>query len=754
MTEMLNKEFSRKSFVKGGGALVVGFSIAGASVGAKSAHAVYQPDAALADSWISITSDNVANLWFSQIELGQGIQTGFLMVAAEELDMRMDQVRHGGWDTNRLVNSGGTGGSNAMQNTGPRVRAAAVSARNALLNLASKDFGVPVSSLSVKDGTVTGGGRTKTYGELVAGKLLNATLDPATLNPGQAPAKAIANYKIVTTRVPRVELPDKVTGNHTYVHHIRLPGMLHGRVIRPRGQTAYGTNAKIVSIDASSIKHLPGVQVVQKQNFLGVVADTEYAAIQAASQLKVTWEQKPLLSGSGNLWNAMRQQDTAGKVRAAYTANTGNVDAALKSAAQTVKQSYAIHYQGHMPIGPCCAVADVTPTKVTMYSSSQSIEGIVTTVASLLSRPTDQVQAYFYEGASSFGPGNRYVDTAMAAALLSDAVKKPVRLQLMRWDEHGWNAHGPAQLMDVQGGIDASGKIVAYDFTTIAQPGGGQNLTDELLGATYPAAGTVGVSTPNAGPMYNIPNRRLIGKAVPLYEGYFHTGALRDPAAPQTTFASEQLIDELAYLAKMDPIEFRRKNIDPNVNEGDRWLTAMNAAVQAANWQPRVANSVKQTGNVVTGRGFAFARHGTAAYATAVVDIEVDKKTGKILVKHLYNGIDAGLAVNPELVENQMTGASIQGLSRALHEAVGFSKTNQTALDWVTYPILRFTEAPKVTNALVQRLDKVPIGVGEPSTSTLTGAVANAFFDATGVRIREAPMTPARVRAVLAAAGK
>jgi nicotinate dehydrogenase subunit B len=214
------------------------------------------------------------------------------------------------------------------------------------------------------------------------------------------------------------------------------------------------------------------------------------------------------------------------------------------------------------------------------------------------------------------------------------------------------------------------------------------------------------------------------------------------------------MIDELAYLAKMDPIEFRRKNIDPNVNEGERWLTAMNAVATAANWQPRVANSVKQTGNVVNGRGFAFARHGSAAYATAVVDISVDKKTGKITVNHLYNGLDAGLVVNPELVENQMIGASIQGLSRALHEAVGFSKTNQTTNDWVTYPILRFADAPKVTNALVQRLDKVPIGVGEPSTSTLTGAVANAFFDATGVRIREAPMTPSRVRAVLAAAGK
>jgi CO/xanthine dehydrogenase Mo-binding subunit len=486
------------------------------------------------------------------------------------------------------------------------------------------------------------------------------------------------------------------------------------------------------------------------------VANTEYAAIQAAAQLHVKWEEKAILPSSGNLWKGMRAHDTAGKARAAYTTNTGNVETALKGAAQTVSQTYAMHYQGHMPIGPCCAVADVRPApgRVTMYSNSQAIEGIVTTVATLLNRPSDQVRAFFYEGASSFGPGNRYVDTAMAAALLSDAVGKPVRLQLMRWDEHGWNAHGPSQLMDLRGGIDASGKLVAYDFTQLSQPGGGQNLTDELLGTAYPAAGTVTVNAPNSGPMYDVANKRLMGKAVPLYEGYFHTGALRDPAGPQTSFASEQLIDELAYLAKMDPLDFRRKNINPAANEGDRWLGVLNAAASVANWQPRVAASNLSDANVVTGRGFGFGRHGTAAFVAAVVEIEVDKKTGKITAKHVYGGQDSGLMANPELVLNQAIGAAIQGVSRALHEAVGFTKVRQNTLDWVTYPILRFKDAPKITMNLLQRLDQVPIGVGEPMTTPMASAIANAFFDATGVRIREAPMTPARVRAVLSAAGK
>jgi CO/xanthine dehydrogenase Mo-binding subunit len=241
---------------------------------------------------------------------------------------------------------------------------------------------------------------------------------------------------------------------------------------------------------------------------------------------------------------------------------------------------------------------------------------------------------------------------------------------------------------------------------------------------------------------------------MPVFDGYIRTGALRDPSSPQTAFASEQLIDELAYAAGLDPIEFRRRNINPASAEGERWLTAMNAAVTAAKWQPRVANSVKQTGNVVKGRGFAFSRHGTAAYPAMVVEIAVNKKSGKITVEHAYLGMDAGLVINPDLVENQNSGAAVQGISRALHEQVVFNRKQVTSVDWVSYPILRFQDAPKITHALVQRPDKLPLGTGEPMHSPTAAAIANAFFDATGVRIREAPMTPARVRAVLKAAGK
>ena len=267
-------------------------------------------------------------------------------------------------------------------------------------------------------------------------------------------------------------------------------------------------------------------------------------------------------------------------------------------------------------------------------------------------------------------------------------------------------------------------------------------------GSIYPMPGTANPNAPNTGPMYDIPNKRLTGKTLPVFEGYFENGPLRDPGGPQTAFASEQLIDELAYAANSDPIAFRRQNIGD-----DRWLGVMNAAAQAAAWRPRSANSVKQSGRVRTGRGFSFGRHGSAGLAAAVVEIEVNTQTGVIVAKHVYNALDAGLAIGPELVENQMLGASVQAVSRALYEEVRFNSKRVTSLDWISYPILRFREHPKVTNVIVQRPDQLPLGAGEPATTPIAAAIANAFFDATGVRIRTAPMTPARVRETLKAAG-
>jgi CO/xanthine dehydrogenase Mo-binding subunit len=755
----VNHGLSRRRFLAGGGALIVGFSLAGRTT--RTALAAFQPSMNTVDSWITIRPDNSAELKTSHVDPGNGAATGLLAIMAEELNLSLAQVEHSAWDTNLLVNSGSTSGSNAVQGAGASVRSAAAHAYQALLALAAAQLGEPVSALSAVHGVVSGGGKSVTYGQLVGGKLLNATIATPQLNPGAGIAKPVAQYKLVGTRFPRKGMLDKVTGRYPYVHNVRVPGMLHGRVVRPRGQGAYGTAAPIVAVDARSIRHIRGVRLLRAGDFLAVVAPHEYDAIQAAAQLKVTWKDTSSLPSSGDLAAAMRRQDAAGHAPARTALDQGNVDTALASAAKVVKQSYLFHGQGHMPIGPCCAVADVRADHATIFTNTQSIEGMVPAMQQLLGFADPlQVRALWYEGSSSFGPGNRYVDTAKAAALMSKLAGAPVRVQLMRWDEHGWNAYGPAQLMDLRGGIDANGKLVAYDYTVLAQPATSLDLTQELLrtltygqtvvqpsGSIYPTFGTVSPNPANTAPMYDIPHKRLTGKTLPLFEGYFENGPLRDPSGPQTSFASEQLIDELAFAASMDPLAFRRQN-----TSDERWLGVLNAAAQAARWRPRVASSARQRGNVVSGRGFALGRHGSAGMAAAVAEITVDRKTGVIAVKHVYNVLDVGLAVGLELVENQMTGAAVQGVSRAVCEEVRFDKRRVTSLDWVSYPILRFRDHPKVTNVIVQRLDQVPLGAGEPSTTPIAAAIANAFFDATGVRIRTVPMTPARVRATLKSA--
>jgi len=431
-----------------------------------------------------VNPDNTVVFKTSQIEIGNGVTTGLMMLVAEELDMSPAQVRHSAWDSWVVVNSGSTGGSTGIQSSaGPPLRAAAATARQTLLNLASQNLGVPVSSLTVKDGVVSGGGKTVTYGQLVGGKLLNAKLASPTLNPGQGISKPVGQYKLVGTRVPRVDVPDKISGRYTYVHNVKIPGMLHGRVVRPRGQGPFGTGAPIVSVDDSSIKNIPGAKGVRQGDFLGVVAPREYDAIQAAAQLKVTWKETSLLPTPGNLFAKMRADDSAGLAKAAFRTNTGNVDAALKTAAQTVSQTYKYHYGGRAVIGPSCAVADVRKDSAVIYSSSQNLLGTVTAVSQLTGIPAKDVRAYYYEGASSYGSGQSASESSKAAAMLSMLSGAPVRLQLMRWDEHGWDYFQSAQLIDVRAGVDATGNLTAWDYTLMQQPYSTSiDVTTELLG--------------------------------------------------------------------------------------------------------------------------------------------------------------------------------------------------------------------------------------------------------------------------------
>jgi CO/xanthine dehydrogenase Mo-binding subunit len=785
---LYEKEFSRSRFVKTGGAMIVAFSAVGAFSKAGKANAAGvaktatdvvrtmspggspfdsygPPDANQADSFVQIFADNTAAIKTGRVELGQGSTNGLLQIAAEELDMDFDQLQFVRHDTNVTPNTGITAGSSSISKAGPQVRAACAYAKQALLNLASNNLGVPVSSLTVASGVVSGGGKSITYGQLIGNQLLQVTMPAGSLAAGVAPAKPVGDYKLVgIARIPRVDIPAKVTGTYTYVHNIHVPGMLHGRLVRPRGQGAYGLGSatQIVSVDESSIKRFPGARVVRSGDFLGVVAPKEYHAIQAAATLKVKYAKPPTISSSGDLWEQMRVFDSAGQAPARIQASTGNVDNALASAVHTVSQTYKYHYNGHMSIGPTCAVADVTANGALIMSNTQDAYTQRTKIQAALAAvglnlPLNKVRVQYYEGSSTYGNSPGRFDGGIAAAVMSQLAGAPVRLQFMRYDEHGWDNYGPAQMVDLKGGVDANGNIVALDYTGFQIPAMSTDPTSQHVGIPVDTSATGSADTTNSGTQYNIPNRRVTGKSLPLANNYFKTSTLRAPQAPQTCFASEQLIDELAYAAKMDPYLFRLQNItSAQVNDGhDQWKDVLVDVADLSGWKnaTRVANSIEQTGNIRTGRGIALGSYG-GSQAGVVAEISVNMATGKIAVGHAYSSQVSGMTVAPEQSENQMVGNMVMGSSRALLEEVVFNTERTTSLDWVSYPILRFKDSPRVTYRIVQRTDLASTGAGEPPMAPIAAAIANAFFDATGVRLREAPMTPARVRATLKAAGK
>jgi CO/xanthine dehydrogenase Mo-binding subunit len=746
------KQFSRRSLIKGG-ALLVGFSIAGGGVAGKAeadiapAHTGLVPgpaDMSQLDTWIAVHADNSVTVFGGKLELGQGTTTGLRQIAAEELGISVDSIIWPRADTNITPNQGGTVGSAGIRSGGPQIRAAAAYAAQTLVGMAATQLGVPAANLTVANGVVSGGGKSVTYGQLIGDKLFNVKMPVTTLQQAVAPAKAPSAYTIVGTRVPRLDLPAKVTGSWTYMQNVRVPGMLHGRVVRPRGQGPYGAGAPVVSIDKSSISHIPNVQIVQVGDFLGVVAPLEYDAIQAAAQLKVTWKDSPTLPSSGNLFGTMLTQPTTDTVGV----NTGNVGSGFASAAHTVNATYAVDYQMHASIGPTAAVAIVTPTSALVMCSAQDLYEIRPLLAQVVGLPETSVRVQFYDSSGCFGHNCQY-DSAEAAAILSKAVGAPVRVQFMRWDEHGWDQYGPAALLVLRGAVDSSGNIVGYDYISYEPPNVDLETSAQLIGIPLDPLGASKADTNNSAGMYAITNRRVIGKSLPVYNGYLKTAPLRAPGAPQAAFASEQMIDELAHAAGMDPIAFRLQNLTDQ-----RWITVIQTVAQISKWQSRPSAANLSSGRIVTGRGVGIGTAGGGTRAAVVAEVSVDKKTGTITVTDMYTSQDAGLTVNPALAENQMMGAAVQGASRALIEQVRFSKSHVTSVDWATYPIMRIKQSPKVTTVVVQRTDQPATGSGEPPTVGAPAAIANAFFDATGVRMRQMPMTPARVRAVLAAAGK
>jgi CO/xanthine dehydrogenase Mo-binding subunit len=786
MTGLLNEQaFTRKSFLRGGGALLVGFSVgAGLLAGEASARVsglsgvnAGPPDPSQVDTWVAVHSDNTATIYPGLQELGNGSSTGLLQIAGEELSMDVSQLQYGVSDSNRTPNNVAQSASNAIKSGGPKLRAASALAAQALLGMASSSLGVPVSQLSVKSGVVSGGGKSVAYGALIGGKLFNVqapasySLAPTTANPpaigvgvptGFPGTKPVSQYTLVGTRVPRIEIPAKVAGTYTYIHNVRVPGMLHGRVVRPRGQGAFGDPLS-ASVDASSVSHIPEVQVVQVGSFVGVVAAREYDAIQAAAQLRVSWTRPSNLPGDANLYQHM---DTTPTTRDFVVTQAGDVGQGFAQAARIISQTYHGAYQTHAVIGPSCSVADVQPASATVFVNSQNVYTTRSKIASILNVPASQVRVRFFEGSSCFGQ-SPYDDAAQAAALLSQKVGKPVRVQFMRWDETGWGMTETPYTGRIRAGIDTNGKIVAFDTHVwthgwaSGSPERSQELATQGAGLVQPSVGS-SVESRNSGGIYAGPNSnfRLTTHQLPgLNAGMVKGINMRAPMDLSSLLGSEGMIDELAYAANMDPVAFRLQNIAATtigyqnlIEPTTGWIAVLNKVAEISGWQPKVTNSVKQNGNIVTGRGVAIGSEHTS-HTAAVADITVNKTSGKITVNHLYSAMDAGLTINPGLVENQMSGLMIMGTSRALYEQVRFSKSNVTSLDWVSYPILRFKDHPKVTVAVVQFTDQQPTGAGEEAMCPVPAAIANAFFDATGARIRQLPMTPGLVKGTLRAAG-
>jgi CO/xanthine dehydrogenase Mo-binding subunit len=464
--------------------------------------------------------------------------------------------------------------------------------------MASARLGAPADRLSISKGVVTVTGeasRSVSFGQLVGGKRFNLGFT------GSAATKPVGDYKVVGTSPRRKDFAEKVSGKYTYMQYVRVPGMLHARVVRPRGQGAYGTVAKVMAVDEASIRDIPGARIVRKGDFVGVVAENQWDAVRAAQQLKVSWNTPRSLPGSDALYTHMRAAQTQDSV----VRERGDAAGALKSATHVVKQVCKGPYQAHACFGPNCAIADVKPDSAVIMCSTQDIYSLRTGLARLLKLPADQVSVQYYEGSGTYGH-SCHDDATQAAAILSQETGRPVRVQFMRHDEHGWDNYGPAHVGEVQAAADASGKIVAYEYHGWQHSWCTTETSDQLAfgtaAAERPGVGAQGINPLTLGSMYEIPNLKLVNHKLPGLE-YLKGAWLRSPLDLSLTFASEQAIDQLAYLLKIDPLEFRQRNI-----KDERWLGVLNAAAQAAKWQPRRAASNLSNAKVVTGRGIGIGR--------------------------------------------------------------------------------------------------------------------------------------------------
>lgn len=737
----MSKNFvpSRRDLLKGGGALIVGFSLAGRSYGALAQGTAKQLALTAVDTFLAIDSAGAVTVYSGKVDLGTGVQTALAQIVAEELDVPFGRVKIVEGDTALTPDQGPTFGSLSIQVGGVQIRNAAARAKSALVELAAAHLGVKPYDLTVANGIVSGGGKQVSYGELIGGKTFSLTLDHQK-PPATKDAKA---YKIVGTSVPRVDIPDKVTGKFTYVHDFRVPGMLHARVVRP---PAIG--AKLEAVDDASVGSIAGVvKVVREGSFLGVVAETEWAAIKAAGELKATWSSWEGLPEQAKLFEHVRAAKVA---KDDVTANVGNTAEAMsKDGAKKLSATYDFAIHTHGSIGPSCAVAEFKDGKLTSWSASQATHNLQKQLAKMFGLPLESVRCIYVEGSGCYGR-NGHEDAAADAALLAKAVGRPVRVQWSRADEHGWDPKGPPTLIDLRASLDGSGTVTAWDSEFFMPQQTPNMFVVPLVAATLsgmPADETIapGNIFQNSNVPYKFANIKTVCHR--LETTPFRPSWIRTPGRMQNTFANECFMDELAAAAGADPIEFRLRYLDPSDRRG---IEALERVAALAKWEKRPAPKGGQSGEVVTGRGVSYCKYELVrTYIAAVAEVEVRRSTGEIRATRFYVAHDCGQIINPDGIRNQIEGNVIQTLSRTLKEELKFDRSRVTSLDWASYPILTFPEVPDIVMDLIDRPAEKPWGAGEPSAAVVSAAVSNAVFDATGARLRSVPFTPERVKAVL-----
>jgi nicotinate dehydrogenase subunit B len=736
----------RRNLLKGG-ALLIGFSLAGAarseSLGPFPQPQITgpSPDPNRIDTWFAVHGDNRVTLFIGKPDIGQGNATALSQIAAEELDVAVEQITVARQTSGVSPDQGEVDASSSVEQAGAQLRLAAAEARQALLAMAAKRLGAPVETLTVARGVVrTPMGGSTTYGELIGNRRFDIAFT------GTAPVKSPGDYRIVGQRTPRSDSPSKVSGTFDYMQFVKVAGMLHGRVVRPRGQYAYGVVPKVLSVDQASIAGIAGARVVRQGDFVGVVAPREWDAIKAARALKVVWAHAPPgLAGHDKVFDAMQSART----QDAVVHSTGAVDPALASAAHVVEGRFEGAYQAHGPFAPHCAIADVRSDRAEVMSCSQGVYATRHSVSEVLPGiPVEKITVTQYEGSGTYG-SSCYNDVAQCAAVMSRLAGAPVRVQFMRWDEFGWDNFGPAHLGRVKVAADAAGKITAYQYDGWQHGWTTYDAAHEFAaGVRQPLSKqdrAREVNKLNLAVMYDIPNRQLNNHHIDARDGFLRGYSLRSPLDLAQTFGSEQMIDELAIRLKLDPVDFRRRNISDL-----RWLGVLEAVTKAADWRPKVSGTARSSGPRLKGRGVGMGTHFVSRGA-AVADVEVDRATGKVFVTQLWGALDAGLVVNPAIVEAQIIGMQTQTVSRMLFEEVTFDTTHVTSLDWNTYPVLRFDEHPKIHPIVVQQPLEKSTGAGEEVMGATAAAIANAVFDATGVRFHRLPLTAERVRTALIA---